>query len=98
MKRSFIAILAGGAVSSAMAQTEPAAATPRPLTANVTFASQYVFRGLSQTNGKPAIQGGLDYVHSSGFYVGTWLSNVSWYTDQNAGVKSAPQALSAPTA
>lgn len=98
MKRHLFGILVMSAISTAMAQTEPASTTSGPLTANVTFASQYVFRGLSQTNGKPAIQGGLDYVHSSGFYVGTWLSNVSWYTDQNAGVKSAPQALSAPTA
>lgn len=62
----------------------------------MTIASQYVFRGLSQTDGKPAIQGGLDYAHPSGLYAGTWLSNISWFTDQNAGVKNSPVSLASP--
>ena len=37
-----------------------------------------MFRGISQTAGKPAVQGGFDVGHSSGFYLGTWASNVSW--------------------
>jgi uncharacterized protein (TIGR02001 family) len=99
LKKHFIgALVLSSAIASVSAQTEPAVPAASPLTGNMTIASQYVFRGLSQTNGKPAIQGGLDYTHASGLYVGTWLSNISWYTDQNAGVKSAPQALSAPTA
>lgn len=81
----------------AAAQTEPASASEHTITGFAGVVSQYVFRGLSQTNGKPAVQGGLDYAHSSGFYAGTWFSSISWFTDQNAGVKSAPQALSAPT-
>lgn len=71
-------------------------AEPHTVTGNVAFATQYVFRGLSQTNGKPALQGGLDYAHTSGFYTGTWLSNISWFTDQNAGTKAAPVALTSP--
>ncbi len=43
--------------------------------------SQYIFRGLTQTNGDPALQGGFDYAHSSGFYAGTWGSNISWLRD-----------------
>ena len=45
--------------------------------------SDYRFRGISQTFGQPAIQGGIDYSHSSGFYLGNWDSNVSGsvYTD-----------------
>lgn len=66
------------------------------VTGNVAFVTQYVFRGLSQTNGKPALQGGLDYAHTSGFYAGTWLSNISWFTDQNANTKNAPVALASP--
>ena len=62
--------------------TEPAKAPepPKPpysLTANVFFVSDYFFRGLTQTWDKPAIQGGIDYVHDSGVYLGTWASNVS---------------------
>ena len=86
---------------TAFAQTSPAVATPaspHTFTGNFAVASQYIFRGLSQTNGKPAIQGGLDYSHAGGFYAGTWLSNISWFTDQNAGIASAPVSLASPGA
>lgn len=42
------------------------------------------------------VQGGPDYAHSSGFHAGTWLSDVSWFTDQNAGVKNGPVPLVSP--
>lgn len=45
---------------------------------NVGLASDYMFRGVSQTQNKGAIQGGLDVVHSTGLYVGTWGSNVDF--------------------
>lgn len=75
---------------------EAKTASPHAITGNATLASQYIFRGLTQTSGKPALQGGVDYSHSSGLYAGTWLSNVSWFKDQNAGTVSAPVALSSP--
>jgi uncharacterized protein (TIGR02001 family) len=49
-----------------------------PLSGNISLTSNYLFRGVSQTQDGPAIQGGLDYEHPSGFYVGTWASNVAW--------------------
>lgn len=52
-----------------------------PFSANLTLTTDYVFRGISQTQGKPAVQGGFDYAHSSGFYIGTWASNVAWVDD-----------------
>lgn len=52
-------------------------ASPHTLTANVGLFSSYRFRGIDQTNGHPALQGGFDYSHSSGFYVGNWNSNVT---------------------
>ena len=86
-----------GAALPAIAQTvEPNPVPEHSLSGNVGVVSQYVFRGLSQTNGKPAIQGGPDYRHASGLYAGTWLSNISWFTDQNAGVKNAPVSLASP--
>lgn len=48
---------------------------------NVTIASDYPFRGVSQTDRDPAIQGGFDVAFDSGFYVGTWGSNVSGFVD-----------------
>ncbi len=46
--------------------------------ANIALTSDYVFRGVSQTDEDPAIQGGLDLAHDSGFYIGTWASNVDF--------------------
>jgi uncharacterized protein (TIGR02001 family) len=57
------------------------AAAPSPLTGNATLLTDYRFRGISQTFGKFAYQGGFDYAHPSGFYAGNWNSNVA----SNAG-------------
>ena len=63
----------------------PAAETPAYTIAyNVGLYSQYIFRGLTQTANKPAIQGGVDFTHSTGFYAGAWGSNVSWLEDAKA--------------
>lgn len=48
------------------------------LSGNVTFATDYSFRGYTQTEQGFAMQGGLDWKHDSGFYVGTWASNLKW--------------------
>ncbi|SOY67300.1 TorF family putative porin [Cupriavidus taiwanensis] len=54
-----------------------AAAPVSPWSANMTLTSQYVSRGFRQTWGKPAVQGGIDYAHPSGFSAGTWMSSIS---------------------
>lgn len=61
-------------------------AAPSPVSANVSLTTNYLYRGISQTGAKPAIQGGFDYAHSSGFYMGVWGSSISWLSD--AGVAS----------
>lgn len=63
----------------AAAAAEPA--PPYTITYNIGLYSQYIFRGLTQTGEDPAIQGGVDFTHSSGFYLGTWVSNISWLED-----------------
>lgn len=52
------------------------AVSPHTFSANVGLYGQYVFRGITYTNERPALQGGFDYSHSSGFYAGVWGSNV----------------------
>lgn len=59
----------------------PTPAEPGPLTANVSLTNDYRYRGISQSNLQPAIQGGFDYAHSSGFYIGNWNSSISWISD-----------------
>ena len=63
------ACLLGGA---GLAQAKP------EISANVALASDYPFRGVSQTDRDPAIQGGFDVAWENGFYIGTWSSNVSF--------------------
>ncbi|MCC7040129.1 MAG: hypothetical protein IT516_07440 [Burkholderiales bacterium] len=67
--------------SPVFAQTPAAPAPAWSATANVSIGSEYIFRGISQTGGQPTVQGGLDVAHTSGFYAGTWASNISWLED-----------------
>jgi len=53
------------------------ATSPHTVAGNMSIVSDYRFRGLSQTYLQPAIQGGIDYSHASGFYLGNWNSNVT---------------------
>ncbi len=56
---------------------ETAASSEFAATANVSLVSEYRFRGIAQTFGQPAIQGGFDITMPYGFYVGNWNSNVA---------------------
>ncbi len=66
--------------SAAFAQTEPAAAAPE-VTYNVGVVSQYRYRGIAQTTGDAALQGGADYANANGFYAGAWGSTIKWIKD-----------------
>jgi uncharacterized protein (TIGR02001 family) len=84
MKKLILAVAVMGAFAGIANAQEAAPATPEhSFTGNLTVATDYRFRGISQTFKEPAVQGGFDYAHSSGFYVGNWNSNVSGtqYTD-----------------
>jgi uncharacterized protein (TIGR02001 family) len=94
IKKTLTAGLIAAALGSGLAQAQTPA-SPHTFSANVGLYSQYIFRGLTQTNRDPAIQGGFDYSHSSGFYAGTWASNISWLTDSPSatGYKSSSLEL-----
>jgi uncharacterized protein (TIGR02001 family) len=66
--------------SAAFAQTAPAAPE---VTYNVGVVSQYRYRGLAQSKGQPAVQGGFDYANSSGYYLGVWGSTINWIKDSS---------------
>lgn len=76
MKLKSLTLLVMGVLSAPI--VAQAADSPHSFTGNVALVSDYLFRGVTQTQHKPAIQGGFDYSHASGFYIGTWASNVSW--------------------
>lgn len=71
-------------ILAALAVPGVAMAEGSPLTANVGLVSDYLVRGISQTSGTAALQGGVDFTHSSGIYLGLWGSNMSWITDFGA--------------
>ena len=96
MKKSFISLAVLGALGSSMVsyaeEAAPAAKEEKPsytLAYNVGLFSQYIFRGLTQTREDAALQGGVDFTHASGFYLGAWGSNISWLEDASAYDRSS---------
>jgi len=95
MKASSKFILSAVALAStAFAQTSYADAG---VTGNIGAITEYRYRGLGQTRGKPALQGGLDYDAGNGFYLGAWASSISWIKDYGdvyaAGGTKGPMEL-----
>lgn len=82
MKKLKLAILASALVASGavLAQGKPAE-PDYTLSFNVGAVTDYRYRGLSQSRLRPALQGGADFAHKSGFYVGTWASTIKWIKD-----------------
>ncbi|MFN8751830.1 MAG: TorF family putative porin [Betaproteobacteria bacterium] len=78
--KSLALALASVGLAAPLAHAEEPA-SPHSVTGNLTFATDYIVRGLSQTNKKPAVQGTVEYGHASGFYAGVFGSNVSWPAD-----------------
>ena len=84
--KTALAALALIASSAALAQAK----APEPdytLAYNIGAVSDYRFRGITQTNYGPAVQGGVDFAHKSGFYAGAWASNVKWVKQVNGASK-----------
>jgi uncharacterized protein (TIGR02001 family) len=86
-----LALLATSSV--AFAQTAPAtpaepAAAETTIAYNIGLVSQYRYRGLAQSKGSPALQGGVDYTNANGFYLGAWGSTISWIADTSASSRT----------
>jgi len=64
------------AAEDAAAAPAAAPASPHTLSTNIGFFTDYTFRGISYTRERGAVQGGIDYSHSSGLYLGVWGTNV----------------------
>ncbi|MBI3711379.1 MAG: hypothetical protein HY253_00210 [Burkholderiales bacterium] len=86
-------ILIGAAITSlfsgALMSNIAYADEPKPeheVSFNLGAASDYRYRGISQSRLKPALQGGADYVNNvNGFYAGTWMSTIKWTKDAGGG-------------
>ena len=78
--KSLIAAAALLACAATLAQTK----APEPdysLAYNVGATTDYRYRGISQTRLKPTLQGGVDFSHKSGLYLGAWGSGIKWIKD-----------------
>ena len=80
-----VALAAATVAAPALAQDAPA--SPITVTGNVTAVTDYRFRGVTQTNKHPAIQGGATIAHSSGFYVSGWGSSIDQGTAAGANAE-----------
>ncbi len=76
-----LVLLASSAIASPAFAQEEEASPPVTITGSVGLVSDYRFRGVSQSDEGVAIQGGFTVNHESGFYAGTWASNLAgWGT------------------
>ncbi|CAK0750416.1 conserved exported hypothetical protein [Gammaproteobacteria bacterium] len=76
-------LLTGSLLASSALVIAGDATPPSPITGSLALTSDYIFRGLSQTQEKPAIQGGLTYTHANGFHAGLWGSNIDFKSKDN---------------
>jgi uncharacterized protein (TIGR02001 family) len=78
MRKTIVAAaVLAAAATPGIAAAQQAAQSPHTVSGNLSLVSEYRFRGIAQTFKKPALQGGIDYSHASGFYLGNWNSNVN---------------------
>jgi uncharacterized protein (TIGR02001 family) len=78
MSKKTLALATLTLVSGAVfAQAAPATT----LTYNAGVVTDYRYRGITQSRNEAAVQGGVDYAHKSGFYVGAWASTIKWIAD-----------------
>jgi uncharacterized protein (TIGR02001 family) len=82
MKKTIVALSLAAMTLPALAQ-QKAAEPEYTIAGNFGLFSDYRFRGISQTDLGPALQGGFDFAHKSGFYLGTWASSISEFTSFN---------------
>lgn len=83
MKHVILFLAAAPALLSVPARAQDETGPPKPVTVSgaVTLASDYRFRGVSQSDQDIAVQGGVTVAHESGLYGGLWGSNLAgWGT------------------
>jgi uncharacterized protein (TIGR02001 family) len=96
MKFSTLSIAVLLSIGSAGAFAQAKAAEPDyTLSFNVGATTDYRYRGISQSSKKPAVQGGLDFAHKSGFYLGAWGSTIDWIKDDGKLFALVPGAANA---
>lgn len=83
-----LATVGTSAFAQPAAPAVPAAAPESTLSYNMGAVTDYRYRGISQSRLKPALQGGVDYAHASGAYVGVWASSIQWIKDAGGNARA----------
>lgn len=81
MKKSIV-------LATAVAAVLTSGAAAAELSANAGIFSNYIWRGITQSNDSAAGQGGIDYGHDSGFYAGAWVSNIDFSGNEGTGYEN----------
>lgn len=76
-----------GLMGAAIAASIPAQAATSTFTGTVTGTTDYMFRGISQTDGHGTVQGSLEWNHTSGIFLGVWASGLDFPADPDAEVE-----------
>ena len=84
MKLKLILLLSAMAYAGASFGQAKAPEPDYTLSFNASVVTDYRYRGISQSRLKPAVQGGLDFAHKKGFYLGAWGSTIKWIKDYGA--------------
>jgi len=83
MKKIILSAVLASAISTSSLLAQDNVITT---SANMSLTSNYIWRGMTQTDNAPAIQGGVDFGYN-GFYLGTWGSNISWTNDDESSME-----------
>jgi uncharacterized protein (TIGR02001 family) len=85
MKKLFLAMAVAATFATGIAHADDAK-PDNDVSFNLGVTTDYRYRGISQSDLEPALQGGADYVNNpTGFYAGTWLSTIHWIEDEGGG-------------
>lgn len=90
VQNMLIAVAAVSGAAHAQTAAAPAVEPDYTLSYNIGAVTDYRYRGISQSAREPALQGGIDFAHKSGWYVGTWASTIKWIKDSS--VPGGPSA------
>lgn len=86
--KKIASMLTASAIALGTATSATAAEGGVSASANLGVVSDYKFRGISQTDGSPAVQGGVDLDFGNGLYAGTWASQVDFaYGDDETSIE-----------
>ncbi|WP_199610544.1 TorF family putative porin [Flocculibacter collagenilyticus] len=79
MKLTILGVLASSLLMSSFSANAE-------LSGNFGITSNYLWRGVSQSDDNPSVSGGLDYKHEKGFYAGAWLGSVKFGDDSGTEI------------